>query len=131
MPAEDDGLTAGMRESLDRELTPGQAVIASLSAISLSAGIMFSNLIEVLGQQLARVFESFQALRRFIEAMFDQPVVVLQAGAESTADWILTNDLGPFGFAIAVGSITAGWWVWRAAGQPTPFFGRITGFFRR
>lgn len=126
MSASDDDVSTGLGLAITEDMSPGEAVVAVLSAITLSVGIVMTNLLEALGQQIANVFESLQALRAFIEAFFEQPIVIMTAGAADTAQWITTTDLGPFGFLVSVVIIAAAFWIWAGAGAPVPFFGNLT-----
>lgn len=111
-------------------MSPGDATLTTISGILLAIGGGVILGLETLAHELSGLFTRIRALGRLIAAFFDNPVLILEAGARETAAWIVETDLGLFSFAAAVVAVAMGYWAWKAAGAPIPFFGRFVNRFR-
>lgn len=126
MSNSDDGLTPQVSEVLDRDLSPGESVVASLSAISLSIGVWVTDLGNAFVAEVSNLFTRIQALGRFIAAFFDNPRLMLEAAAQADIQWITQTDLGPFNFFMITLVVSLSFIAWVRIGAPVPFFGRLT-----
>lgn len=97
---------------------PTQALRESISAGILAFGAGLAGLIATMFDALGRIREVFDAAWTFMAALLMEPIIILEYGARASA--IATQDFGLFGFAVGVGAIIAGFWLWEASGLGIP-----------
>lgn len=118
MSASDDPLD----KALSEDVSPTEALQGGISGVILAIFGAAIFIIEEISGAIGRLFEVMSAVRDFFMAFYENPAMILEAGAEVTAGDL--EDFGIAAFAVGVLAIAMGYIVWRILRPQLPLVDR-------
>jgi len=106
-----------------RGLSPSSAASRGVSGIILAGAGAVIAVIAAIGDGLAEILGIFSAGRDFLVTLITAPEMIIVGGAQATVESFTTGDwafFGPATFALAVGSVAGGYWVWTVVDPSIP-----------
>lgn len=105
---------------------PGTATRRGISAVILTIFGTAAIAIGAFVDRIGDIFDLISAGADFIVTLVATvPGDILEAGGASTINFLLTTNLGPAGFGVALMAVAFAWWVWDASDVTIPFVGAL------
>lgn len=105
-------------------MSPSEATSQGISGLILAMFGIAITIVSAIGAGLADVIGVLSDFRSLIGTFFTSPEIILTRTAEYAADALTVGDwafFGPATWAVGVGSIALGFWVWTLLDPDIPF----------